>query len=236
MKSRQFAAVLVAATLAAAIVPGRAAAIAVNSFANGLYDTIGAFESPIVSTSTGPFNSFRSFFAFDLTGVAPAAGASITFFGNNGNLGIFQGDLTLELYAFAGNLDALVDGSGGVTAFNQLGSGTPIGRYTFPGPVLPQVNMPEFTVDLSVPFVSLLGEVRASADPRIALGGVATGEGVLWDRSFMLPAAQLNITEASPSQVSEPVALGLFGLGATLLLIARRRHGQRATRNRRATR
>lgn len=198
-----------------------ASAATVVSFDNGWYDDLGQHFPDNINTFTGENSSRRlnSFYAFDLTGQSAASAITITFFAN-GDFVTDTGSETVGLYDFTGSLDALLNGTGDIAAFADLGSGIQLGQHTLTGRISSfDTPMPEFTVALDSSFVSQFNAALASSDKRIALGAsllTLTPDGggeALWSYSERLPAARLNITTAAA--VPEPAtwAMMLFGLG-----------------------
>jgi hypothetical protein len=115
------------------ILSGRleAAITTINSFDNGWYRSDGFHNPPNTNTFTGfATNSgyHRSFYVFNLASLAGmnVTNVTIKFFVNGTNLG---NDLSKELGQFGSeeSIDALLDGTGGLAVYNDLGGGTSYG-------------------------------------------------------------------------------------------------------------
>ena len=216
-----------------------AAIFTVNSFDNGSY----AFNGLHSPSNTNIFvgNAGNNWLAFN---VSPAAGATITgatlrFFGGNGNYVSPDVSETYGLFDYLGNINSLLNGTGGVSTFNDLGSGTSYGQATVNGPS--GISMPDFSVSLSLAAVAAISAAANSADSRFVIGGtiltlanLGNVTEALFVTSSALPAAALTI-ETSPSAVPLPAALPLFATGlAGLGLLGWRRKRRAAAASARA--
>jgi hypothetical protein len=204
----------------------QAASVQITSFDNGWYRNDGIHTTTntnvIVGACCATGQVFNNWFAFDL---APIAGASIlsvsiTFFGDNGNYRSPDASETFGLFDYGGSINSLLNGSGGVSAFSDLGSGNTYGQATLLGPTAP---MPQFSISLSNQGRVDAGAAANSSDTRFVVGGtllslsgpfsLARGEEALFSASSDLPAARLTIEYETAVAVPGPIAgAGLPGL------------------------
>jgi hypothetical protein len=225
----------VAFTLAAGHLPAAwAATFTINTFDNGWYrddgthspSTENIFVGFDISGNSGVYNNW---FAFDLTPLAGKtfASATLVIFGDNGRYASPFSSESYNFFDYGGSIDSLLDGTGGMVAHNDLGSGADYGGAT----VFGQSNqpMPEVSVALLLAAINDINAAAASADRRFVIGGSVFGAaegfaGGLYAFSGDFPAAQLVLSE-----VPLPTALPLFITGfAGLSWIARRRKKQAA--------
>lgn len=218
------------ALLASGAASAASASTTITSFDSGFYDSTGNYDSSNTSTFTGEFVGFetRGFWVFDLTGLSSASSLSVTFrengaFRNDSGTVIGLGTETVNFYDYTGSIGSLLDGSAGLTVFNDLGSGSLLGQHTITA--VTNTPMPEFTIVLPLSFVSQFNSAIASGDQRIAFGAAmqtSTPGGLsegFWASSNGPNAAQLNITPLGA--VPEPATwalmlLGFFAVGAAL--------------------
>jgi len=208
---------------AAAVTFGTAAQAAdIQAFDQGWYKPDVHYPH-IVNTVTGfTDNLYRSFYAFDLTGVtAPATAVSITFYGGNGYYSSDDPSERVGLFDYTGAIDDLLLGVGDIAAtWADLGGGVQIGEGVVSSPRGP---MPQFTITLSSAFVSQFNAAAASSDKRIALGAVLLDYGgaaqALWASSGDYgPAAYLTYETATvPEPATWALLIGGFGLTGTAL-------------------
>jgi PEP-CTERM motif len=164
----------------------------VNSFDTGWYN--GADHSTdntnYIVVRPGDFNSngYNNFFAFDLSNLTGSfSTATLTF-----NSYDVTETATYQLFDFGGSISSLVAGTGGLTAFNDLGSGTSYGAFGYG----PSDSYNSRTLTLNAAAVA---DINRSLGGNFALGGtlepgVAVPEPATW--AMML--------------------LGFFGLGGAL--------------------
>lgn len=214
------------AMLAAGAASTASASTTITALDSGWYRDSGAHSPNNRNVLTGDNggDELRSFFVFDLSGLSAASSLSVTF-PINGRFATDTGTETVNFYDFTGSITSLVGGSGGVAAFNDLGSGTLLGQHTITA--ANSTAMPEFTIVLPLSFVSQFNAAIGSGDQRIAfgasmqtltLGGAGEAFWAFSDNSGA-NAAQLNITPFSA--IPEPATwammlLGLFAAGAAL--------------------
>ncbi|MBX9581571.1 MAG: hypothetical protein K2X87_14820 [Gemmataceae bacterium] len=121
---------MAAAAVAALAVAAPAPAATLNTFERGWYDSTGFHDPANDNYISGQLSGteYHDFFVFDLTGVSgPLTSASVTAFNPDFNNDSGGGPLTFTLYDYTGSITDLINGTGGVAAFADLGSGTALG-------------------------------------------------------------------------------------------------------------
>jgi hypothetical protein len=201
-----------------AALPSGAATITVTAYDYGWYDSSGIHDISNTNTLSGKCCSgrlLRDFFIFNLSGVTgTVTGATLKF--NSLQMGINSMIETWQLYDFGGDENALVAGTGGIAAYNDLGTGKMYVSVTFDKATQLMSNQ-SLTLNSFA-----LNDLTANAGGKFAVGGLMQTFGapdedwVRWDGA----AAQLVLTTQN---VPEPVTLGLFGLGLLGLVAARRK-------------
>lgn len=208
--------------------PLSAAAQSIPTSDNGWYSSAGNHTPGNTNTLTGdccPGTDYNSFYVFSLAGLSPVTSLSITFVGGNGLFVTDTGTETIDLFDYTGSVASLVGGTGGVAAYNDLGSGTQLGTHSITA--ASDTPMPEFTVALSSAFVTQFNTAIANGDSSIALGAslstVLLGDDVedsFWWSSSRVPAAFLNL---NPGAVPEPGTWAMMLLGFGMIGGALRR-------------
>jgi len=157
----------------------------------------------------------RSYFTFDIQPLsAPIASAQVVFRPNGLKFGLGQ-DYDLNLWSFSGNIDSLVNGSAGMAAFNDLGSGTLLGTASV---FLPTslADVEEITVNLNS---AAHGLIESSAGARFVFGAdlpanaPSEGNYYIWRGSSLPDTATLNV-ELVPEINSGGFAVIAFILGS----------------------
>lgn len=210
-----------------------AATVQINSSDNGWYNSSGSHAPTNTNIIVGMVNSVvhNNWLLFN---VAAASGSTIvsgtvTFFPNNGQYGSFEPE-TYGLFDYTGSINNLLNGTGGISAFSDLGSGTSYGQAVVSA-AFQGAPMPGFSVTLSPAALTAIATAAGSADQRFVIGGsllsllgFAPNE-ALFAFSGLMPAAQLTL-EVQPAAA---VPLGpanpflTVGLGALALLAWRRK-------------
>jgi len=201
-----------------AALPSGAATITINAYDYGWYDNSGSHTPTNINTLSGKCcggKLLRDFFTFDLSGVTGnVTGATLKFY--NLYMGSSSTIETWELYDFGGDKNTLVAGTGGLAAYNDLGTGHMYASTTFN-------KATQLNSNQSITLNSFaLADLTASAGGKFAVGGLMPTYGnpdedwVLWGGA----AAQLIL---STQAVPEPVSLALFGLGLFGLAAVRRK-------------
>lgn len=172
---------------------------------------IGSGASNYVTGLYGP-NEYRSYFVFDLAAIStPVTGATLVF-DNLVDQGLFDPSLgynpartvNLTFYDYTGSIPSLIAGTGGLSAFNDLGTGVSFGGTIVTGSTL------SFDVDLNA---AALASINAAAGNPFVIGARLTGaSGQTYLFGGPQPAPVLRLS----SSVPEPStwAMMLLGFGA----------------------
>ncbi|SDX05413.1 VPLPA-CTERM protein sorting domain-containing protein [Albimonas donghaensis] len=233
MSVKPVAAALTAAALTMASTA--ASALTLASIDNGWIDGTGyagSSNTNIFTSADG--DGFRSYYAFDLSGVTETVtGATLSFaFGSSEGLtgtGRYESpdpSETVNFHAVTTDLTALYAGTAGVAGYADLGDGALYGSATvFAKDMDP---MPAVSVALTP---AALTDVNAARGGGFAIGGtlaVAGGtiEGAIWSSSAngQTGLASLELSFGAPaSPVPAPAAAPLLAAGLGALAFARRR-------------
>ena len=116
------------------VFPQPSAAVSVAAWDQGWYDQTGFHSPSITNYVTGNCcgsGEYRSFYVFDLSGLSGTAVGAILWIYNPAS-GYLSPDATenLDIWYVSTNYGDLVGGVGGLSAFNDIGSGTPYGGTT----------------------------------------------------------------------------------------------------------
>jgi hypothetical protein len=196
-------------------------AAAINAFDNGWYSDNGNTDASIgqniiVGRNIGLFNNY---FAFNLSSLAgmSVTSATLTTFADNGFYSSVDASETYGLFDYTGSINNLLNGTGGVPAYNDLGSGASYGQIVVPGP---NRSMPELNIALSLSAIADINSVLNSGDQRFVVGGsiLTLGSGNIeslfsGSGAIVTTAGRLNLEVTQPSAVPGPVVgAGLPGL------------------------
>lgn len=129
--------------------PTAAHAIVVDSLDSGWYRSDGTHRTSntnILNGTTSGFSpEYRNFQAFDLSSVPGSiAAATLIYCGQNGTFSSDKGTETIQISESTANIDELLDGVLGLSAFNDLGAGNIFGNATVTqssGTVMPAVSV-----------------------------------------------------------------------------------------------
>lgn len=204
----------------------------------GHYSDDGSHDpsSQFIFTGFDDPDFYNNFFVFDLSSAAGQTVSSATLtITPPGSW--FSSDLqeTYEVFDFTGSISDLVAGSGGVAAFNDLGSGVSYGSAIidtsssmFGG------SMPTVDIALSGAAISDLNALIAASLFDFAIGGscvsceaVANIQG-LWTGTGGLTNVELSLDFAPVSEVPIPAALPLFMAGLAGLRLVQRKRKQKS--------
>lgn len=202
---------------------------------NGRYTQFGTNDpnSPLIITGFVETTGFRNFVVFDLTSAASreAATAELQFLPNNGRYLVAAGDESkiFGTFEFTGSITDLVDGNGGVPAYDDLGSGTPYGSVSIPTPGTVGA-MPAVSVPLDQAALTAINTLLDGPGPyTFAIGGeclTCTANQQLWAGSSLGVAAKLELTSVDGTPIPLPGALALLApvvAAAGIVQLRRRR-------------
>lgn len=234
---------LLEAALAVAFYAGTtatAAAISISSSDQGWYSPGGLHTPTNTNIKTGDAgeNGYHNFFVFDLAPIAgmTATSGSLTIFGSSTGVAGYSGTVdpqeTYEIYNFSGAVSSLIAGTGGVSAYDDLGSGDLYGHVELDTPFGYFHPMPQ--VDIALSAAALL-DINALITGSTALtfvigGNCATcnsvaGDQHLWEFSGnLVPAARLTLEIAPVVAAAEPTTMALFGAGLVAVALVAGRH------------
>lgn len=186
-----------------------------GSFTGQNGDAAGYYQVGKLFSGGGGTTFYHDYFAFDLSGVSGnITSASLILSLAGGGLG--PSTATLGIFDYTGSIPVLIGKTGGVTAYNDLGTGTQYGSAVvstsarYPGTVT-------ITLDAAA-----LAALDASEGQKFALGGAITDlsgtNDILFNVSY-LPTytTQLDL------RIPEPLTLSLFGGGLLGAVALRRR-------------
>ena len=210
------AALFVTAVSALTVVGAHATTIGIDSFDNGSYAAGGSHNPSDPATLVG--QGYNNWFGFDLSSLAGLHVDSATLSTAAGNGRYFSTDSSeiYGLFDYTGSVSSLVNGTGGVAAFNDLGSGDAYGQTTVNGAF--GQAMPGLSIVLSAAAIDDLNAAIASSQTLFAIGGTLLSlSGSPWQNLFLasniLPAGHLSLQTSELSAVPLPAALPLFGTG-----------------------
>jgi len=230
---RNWAAGGIALVLAGAVpVAAGAATITVDASASGAYNAAGARVSTTQNFLTGQFDRVerRSFFAFDLSGIAGTVTAAKLRLHNPELSAFIRGYVSpdaneaLAFWDVATLAASLLDGSAGVSGYADLGGGTLFGTRS----VSAADNGTVIEIDLNA---AALAALNAAAGGDFLIGGALTSLSGNADQyvfgftmaDFVPDHTRQLVLEVAPAVVvPAPSSLLLAGSGLVLLGLARR--------------
>jgi hypothetical protein len=213
-----------------------AGAITISSSDSGWYNETGSHTPSNQNIYTGTDNSFeyRHFLQFDLSFASglTITGATLTYRADNGELFTYDSTETLTLFNISSDISNLLGGTGGVTAFEDLGTGDSYGSIIVDTSEI-IAPMPEVAVLLNSTALTEINSKLVAGDYNLLIGGALSSisdayifEG-LWAGSASTPSspvAQLTLSYSDIPGVPIPAAVWLFGSGIVGLIgVARRK-------------
>jgi hypothetical protein len=209
-----------------------AATITLSAVSRGAYVDSGVFGTGGAGTPggnyvTGEYNAFgtpqeyRSFYVFDLSGVTDTI-VSGTFQISAGSYTSVDASESVSLFDVSSPIAALTGNTGGVSAFNDLGSGTVYGSRVFTS--ADPVFLPTTAILLNSAALSDLN----AATGLLGIGGAVTSITGLSNQAVFGGTGLGYITQlvlqTTPAEtaVPEPASLILLGTGISAV-VARRR-------------
>jgi hypothetical protein len=205
----------------------RATIITINATDRGQYDDSGSHTPSNLNYVVGDdedesYILHRNFFVFDLSGVTqPIVSAQLSLYNpyiDEFNTGYDSTDATetYAVYDVSTGIASLTDGTAGVGAYTDLGSGTSYGSYVASA----ADNGTFVTFSLNAAGLSALN----SATGLFAIGGALTTLDAFNNIEYLfgfsgnnLADTQLILETASASGVPEPSVIALLGFGGLLL-------------------
>jgi hypothetical protein len=194
----------------------------------GWYADFGSHSTSNENYLTGRYfgTDYRSFFVFDLSGVTETITSATLKLWNpssppNTEAGFSSPDAseTLALYDVSTSTASLTGGTGGVSAFTDLGSGTSFGSTT----ISAADNGSFVTITLNASALSALnsaGGLFSIGGALTTLSGSSNQNAFLWTHEFPVASTlELETTTALPT----PGTLALFGISFVSMLVNLRR-------------
>jgi hypothetical protein len=208
--------------VALALCVSSANAITIDSFDSGSYEHNGSNAPPNDNFIVGRLFQFElnNFFAFNL---APLTGltvtsATLTTLAGNGVYGSFDASETWGLFDYSGNIASLLDGTGGVAAYNDLGSGASYGQAVVSIPPTGSFTpMPMVTVTLSAAAIADINAAISGGQQFIIGGSIVSLSNLdevetLYNGSGTRPAGQITFTTDAAPVPGPVVGAGIPGL------------------------
>ncbi len=210
------------------------AQIVLNSTDRGWYDSTGFHTTNNDNYAAGLFSNleFRNFFVFDLGAVTGTIlSAELRIFSPGSSFQSNDARETLSLFDTSTSIASLTNGTAGMTAFNDLGSGTLLGSTQFSA-----ANDGAFTaISLNASAISLL---QGAIGNSFALGGALSTLGNSADQLLFATSGDFDFSptdirlslvtsQGNFTPVPEPSTYNLIGAIALLGIVVLRR--RRAT-------
>ncbi len=215
--SRPVLAIAACLALAASLASTVHAQVTLNALNRGAYDSTGIFGTGGSGTPSGNYLAglytgleYRDFFNFDLTSVSGTIlSAQLVINNNNTIQSSPDASETLGIFDYSGSIASLVGGTGGVTAFNDLGTGTSFGSLSLPTTSFSGTG--NATINFNAAGIAAL---NAALGGQFAVGGAlttisSTANQYVFGGTIDFPATQLVLTT-----VPEPSGVSLLALAA----------------------
>lgn len=200
-----------------------ATALTLNAVDTGWYSEDGFHEPSNLNYIVGSSSGYRNFFVFDLTGIASATNATVSAYqmgvGSDGGptYSSQTPSMSWELWDVTTDISTLTNGSGGFSAYDDLGSGTLYGSVN----VFEDLNGRFFNVSLNAAGLASLN----SATGLWAVGGaIVEPLGYAFGYSHEDARVRLNL---DVNAIPLPAAAWLFGSALIPLVgVGRRKLGK----------
>ncbi len=200
----------------------QAANITINAVDTGWYMESGLHAPTNINYIVGDYGGqiYHDFFVFDTSAISGTiVSATLRSYNNSTNPGFFSHNATetWALFDVSTSLTSLLNGTGGIDAFQDLGSGVTYGSQT-----VSDASNGSF-VEVSL---NSMGLAALTSGQLLGIGGAITSLDGLGPQ-YLFAGSQLDghveLVVTTETSIPEPATLGLIGLGLAGLGAIRRR-------------